>query len=296
MNQATQVVSSDSGRQTTLGDRVHVPWKRSLTAGINAHFRMRETMRPEGQRILEDRWANLLADDHPILRTLATLERWVPGLKRMASEQATTHCVRHASIDALVREAMADRPSQVVIVGAGYDMRATRIGGGLGWFEIDRAPIAARKAMLLEGRTELGPVRQVHVDLITGDLQAELTKAGWVSAQPTVFVVEGLIHYFQRPLIESLLAQMSTGGPRRVVLSWIAPEMSRRAGAGFRESMRVLGELPREFFSAAELRNIFAANGLGTFRAWDYAEQVRDFAPLAAGRDVGLSQEIGIAS
>jgi methyltransferase (TIGR00027 family) len=285
------------GRPFYAADRVHVAWSRSLVAGINAHFRHRETLRPEGDRVLEDPFAALLAEDHLVLRLLALLERLVPAVRRTAAAQATAHNVRHASIDALVRAAVADGFGQVVLVGAGYDMRAARIGGGV-WFEVDQPAVAARKERLLAGRPGVPVVARVALDVRRDPLGPALVAAGWNPGAPTCFVVEGLVHYLARTRVETLLAAMATppaGGRRRVVMSYIDPGMSRRVTSVFRELVRLLGEIPRTYFTAAELGACFAAAGLGPLRSWDHAGQVRTFAPAAVGRPAGLTQEVAVA-
>ncbi len=269
---------------------MHVPWRRSLVAGLNAHFRLRETARPDG--VLADPLARHLADDHVVLRLLAGIERWLPAVRRVSEAQAAAHVVRHASVDALVRDAVRDGFRQVVIVGAGYDTRAARIGGAR-YFEVDQAALAARKAACLAAVDM--PVARVALDVTRGPLGPALAAAGWDPAAPTCFVVEGLLHYLDRARVFALLDEMAAGGPRRVVLSWIEPAMSTRVSSAFRELVRLLGEVPRTFFTAAELDARFRAAGLAGLRRWSYAEQVADFAPAAAARPVGLTQEVGVA-
>jgi methyltransferase (TIGR00027 family) len=286
-----------AGRRYTLADRMHIPWKRSLTAGINAHFRHRESLRPEAERILADPFAARLAEDHPALRLLAWLEPRVPAIRRTGEVQATAHCVRHAAIDALVREALADGFGDIVLVGAGYDMRASRFPvEGSRWFELDQPAVAARKEALLRDVPGVTPVRRAAVDLRRDDPLPALRAADWEPSSATCFVVEGLVHYFERERVHDLLTTLASGGPRRVVLSWIEPAMSHGVHAPFREAMRILGEIPRTFFARDELAALFSRAGLPRFRTWDFAAQVRDFAPVATGRPGGLTQEVGVAS
>jgi hypothetical protein len=70
--------------------------------------------------------------------------------------------------------------------------------------------------------------------------------------------------------------------------------MSRRVTSTFRELVRLLGEVPRTFYTTAQLAELFGACSL-PFSAWSYAEQVERFAPAAHGRPVGLTQEVGVA-
>lgn len=280
-------MSTEVGRRYTLADRLVPPWRGSLVAAINARFRARETERT-GARILEDPFALRLGGAHPALRILEWAEARFPVITQMSEAQIAAHCVRHASIDTLVRRAVADGFAQVVIIGAGYDMRSVRIGGAR-WFEVDRPAMVRSKRRLLPPDAVVRLAADVRVD----PLLQRLTEAGLDPALPTCFVIEGLVHYLPRDRVLGLLAELAAG-PRRVVMSWIEPEMSRRVTSSFREVVRLLGEVPRTFFTRAELAETFGGAGLG-FEAWSYAEQVREFAPAAAGRRVGLTQEVGVA-
>jgi methyltransferase (TIGR00027 family) len=284
--------TSDAGRRYSLADRLHVRWGRSLVAGINAHFRKQESLRAPTDRVLEDPWAARLADDHLVLRALEFLFRNVPFIHEIAWKQITAHVVRHAAVDALVREAVADGFGQVVILGAGYDMRAARIGGAR-YFEVDRPGVATRKGALLADAS-LPNVTRVTFDLANGALTPALVAAGWSAEAPTCFVVEGLVHYLERERVGALLDELAAGPRRRVVLTWIEPAMSQRVTSLFRELVRALGEVPRTFFTVDELEGRFATHGLA-LRAWPYEAQVASFAPAARRRPVGLTQEVGVA-
>lgn len=286
-------VEPDTGRAYTLADRVHVPWSTSITASLNAHFRAREHLRPDA--VLHDPFAARLADLHPVIRLLMLLERWAPPVRRVAEQQLTAHVVRHVAVDRLIERALEAGFVQVVILGAGYDSRALRLGGSARWFEVDRPAMAAVKASRLRG---IGAeVTRVPHAVGRGDLLEALRRYGWNPALSTCFVVEGLLHYLERLDADRLLAQLLVApgpGLRRVVLSFIEPDMSRRVTPLYRELTRSFGEIPRTFFEPDQLAERFAIAGL-RFSSWDYPAQVRDFAPAAAGRPVGLTQRVGEA-
>ena len=75
----------------------------SQIAIANAFFRARESALPAPDRILDDPFAVALVRSQWRLRALWVLRRIVPGLARLFDELQTVHCVRHASVDALVR-------------------------------------------------------------------------------------------------------------------------------------------------------------------------------------------------
>lgn len=261
---------------------------RSLIAGVNALFRREERRFPPVARVLEDPLAALLVEHRPVVWTIRLLRHLVPPLGRSVEELRTAHLVRHAAVDALTREALAAGYRQVVALGAGYETRAWRLGGGSRWFEVDRPEILARKESRLRGRTPASPRVPVPADLSDPGLPERLIAAGWRPDAPTVIVGEGLLHYLSRPVVAALLRGLSIGGPRRWVLTCIEPDMVGRASGTFHNLVRAVREIPETFLRPEELAAL--APGLRLMGAWRYPEQVARFAPAAATRPVGLSQ------
>jgi methyltransferase (TIGR00027 family) len=100
-------------------------------------------------------------------------------------------------IDDEVARAIGTHVGQIVLVGAGYDGRALRFGGGTTrWFELDFPATQSDKQRRLH---DLGVttdhVTYAGIDLMTGDLDRTLADAGHDAAQPTLFVCEGLLAY-----------------------------------------------------------------------------------------------------
>ena len=63
---------------------------RSLVAGVNATFREYEAYRPPELRILEDPWAHLFAERHPLVVGLRALRFVAPPLERELQQLSTT--------------------------------------------------------------------------------------------------------------------------------------------------------------------------------------------------------------
>ena len=276
------------------------PPVRSVVASLNAHFRRAEADHPAALRILRDPWAAHLAEGL-LLQIIRFARFLLPPLHRIARELQTAHCVRHRAIDELVLRAVErDGHRQVVVVGAGYDMRPSRFAGrlaGVRWFEVDLPAMAARKQRLLARLPGTNrSVRHVAVDLDSGALGARLVDAGFDPARPACFVLEGLIHYLSAEALAALLDQVTEGpGRRRVVLSFIRSEIYLAARSPLRALFRLLGEIPRQHFTWTELAHVCARHGLRRFEAWTYADQVACFAPIAAGRPVGSTQDVAQA-
>ncbi|MCC6806993.1 MAG: class I SAM-dependent methyltransferase [Deltaproteobacteria bacterium] len=271
---------------------------RSLIAAVNALFRAAETERPDA--ILRDPYARRFAERDGKVALVRYGRFLLPALGRAIDELWTAHCVRHASIDALVIDALAAGYEQVVIIGAGYDMRASRIGAAfprVRWFEVDLpATMGAKWEQLANGARDWRDVLRVPLDLNVDSLSAELRRAGLRRDQKTLFVCEGLIHYLPLARLNALLAAIAEVAPRRrLALSFIRSEMYASRGGLFVRLVQTLKEIPRLHFSPPALAALLATHGLQRFRSWTAAEQVRGFARAAEGRPLRLSQDVAIA-
>jgi methyltransferase (TIGR00027 family) len=101
---------------------------------------------------------------------------------------------------------------QVVMLGAGLDSRAYRLGLGedVRFFEVDRAPMHEFKTRVLD-RLGLTPtcVRVPVVADVTNGLRQSLLAAGFDPAVPTVWAAEGLLMYFTRDQAGRVLDEIS---------------------------------------------------------------------------------------
>jgi methyltransferase (TIGR00027 family) len=276
---------------------------RSLIAGANALLRMKESTRPAhgpGGRILDDPFAAALAEDHWVVSALRYGRFALPLLYRAIDELQTAHCVRHRAIDELMLAALADGFRQVVIVGAGYDMRAARFAGELGRhdarvFELDLPATQRRKeAKLVELKVEVD-VEYATVDLMTQTIGDALSTTRFDAKRPALYVLEGLIHYLPAPRVSELWAELATPrshAPRRVVASFIRPAEEARAGGHLRAMIGAVGEVPRLSFTPARLAADVRAAGFRQFASWTFKQQVATFAPMARGRRVGATQDV----
>lgn len=262
----------------------------SLLAQVNAFFRARESRLPADQRILYDPWANKLHPGTFFFQLIRFARFVVPPLGRLVAELQTAHCVRHAAMDALVLGAVSEGYTQVVVLGAGHDMRPARFEEALGltaWFEVDRAATLAIKAKIG------GPaVTRLDADLTDPDLYGRLQAAGLTPQRPTLLILEGVAHYLPLPTLQALFHQFHPLRRARIVLSFIRPEMAARGDNIFRRLWRWTGELPQTWLGNTELSALSPHWRL--VGAWDQATQVRDFVPHAAGRLTRLSQDIAL--
>ncbi|KAG2426758.1 hypothetical protein HXX76_012815 [Chlamydomonas incerta] len=116
--------------------------------------------------------------------------------------------------DGAVTEALADGIQQVVIVAAGYDTRAYRLGApGVRFFEVDLpAASSAKKALVEKLKFVEDPARLptfVAADLSRVSLAEALAGTAFEPSQRTLFTVEGLIYYLPQAAAGGLLAALS---------------------------------------------------------------------------------------
>ncbi len=153
-------------------------------------------------------------------------------------------------IDGEVADAIGRGVEQVVILGAGYDGRALRFGGATTrWFEVDFPSTQADKRRRL-GRLGVTPagVTYVPIDLMQGDLEATLEKAGHEAATPTLFLAEGLVPYLTLEATAAMFRELrarAAPGSVLVVTFFVSPEPHDLLLAWYRARdvfFRVIGE------------------------------------------------------
>ncbi len=159
--------------------------------------------------------------------------------------------LRTRFIDDAVRDGLAAGLSQVVLLGAGFDMRALRLpevaARGASVFEVDTPDQLDRKRAILAtaGVTLPSSVAYLPFDFDARDLSTsllgELTARGFRARAGAIFVWEGVIGYIDNAAIDASLTFMAgAGGPdARVIFTFgdgsFAPESpaQRTARAGF---------------------------------------------------------------
>ncbi len=149
-------------------------------------------------------------------------------------------------IDAELARALGRGILQVVLLGAGYDGRALRFGGGaVHWFEVDRPAVHADKRERLRALgIEPAGVTYVGVDLRRGDLGPALDAAGHDPGTPSLFVCEDVAAHLTLEATASLAETLRTRAPAGSVLVAdfrVAPE----PGAAARTLRATTGALQR---------------------------------------------------
>jgi methyltransferase (TIGR00027 family) len=206
----------------------------STTAEAVCLIRAYEHAKPAATRVIDDPYAHWFLG--PVLRTALSYEGVMPHLGTYA-DWATDGIIRfvagrHRYIDDALRRA-SRRIGQVVLLGAGYDMRAYRFARELRRctvFEVDHPATGRRKARILARRQKELPdvtVVRVDVDFEKQSFRRELERAGFEPAQRTFFVWEGVSMYLSRAGVKATLQTiraMSAAGSELVMDLWYLPD------------------------------------------------------------------------
>lgn len=156
---------------------------------------------------------------------VTTLGRWVHGVLRPITWGARVGfgidlerllLQRHLLIDARLTAAIErGGVTQVVEIACGLSPRGRRFTArypGLRYIEADLPVMAARKRLLLQGQGWLNTLHRVKaVDILAGEGADSLANlfAGLDHTQPVLVITEGLVNYFQLPVIEDFWTRLA---------------------------------------------------------------------------------------
>ena len=177
----------------------------SRTALLVAAYRARASARPA--RLIDDPWAAGLAgaDGEAIAERVDTFmkdrELWI--------------AVRTAHFDAELSRWIARRtPTQVVVLGAGFDTRAARFATpGARFFEVDHPATQAEKRRRLEGLDgyPLEAASFVSCDFEREDFLDRMVANGFDRGAPAFILWEGVTPYLHEPAVRSTLRRIASG-------------------------------------------------------------------------------------
>jgi methyltransferase (TIGR00027 family) len=237
-------------------------------------LRVAESYRPEGERILEDRFGRDFLP--PVWRLLllpgvrhaliVVTERRGPGALGML-------LCRTRYIDDALRNALGEGLDQVVNLGVGFDTRAYRIAGidQTRVFEVDQPALLAWKQARLQQVLGTPPrhVTFVPIDFNEQRLEDTLAAAGFRTGVKTFFIWEGVTQYITAEAVDSVLRYVSrVAAPgSQIVFTYI--QRGIIDGSARSETDEIFlsatqgGGMPWIFgFDPAELAGYLAARGL----------------------------------
>ncbi|MEM7136575.1 MAG: class I SAM-dependent methyltransferase [Myxococcota bacterium] len=175
----------------------------SQTAFLVAGYRARATGFSDS--ICNDPWAGDLAGDFGE----ALCRQWdlhVPDAGRFLA-------LRTRYIDDVVSAAIGRGIRQVVILGAGLDTRAARLGrDGVRFFEVDRpaSQVAKQRGIANLPGYPRGAATYVACDFERDDFVSELERAGLDRSAPTLFVWEGVVYYLNESAARETLQKIAS--------------------------------------------------------------------------------------
>ncbi len=130
-------------------------------------------------------------------------------------------------IDDWTCEAVSAGARQLVILGAGFDCRASRLAAlsGTSVFEVDRAALLADKQRRLQdaGSTVRSDVFAVPVDFLHDDLKTRLAAAGVRGGERTLFLWEGVTNYLDADSVSAVfdLVALICGPGSRIIFTYV---------------------------------------------------------------------------
>lgn len=189
----------------------------SDTAYSIAYVRALEGQRPPGERLFEDPYAAIFS---------AAGAHAAEGIRRFVELPGFVEAVRLRTrfIDDFVRESVLAGVAQVVVLGAGFDVRGLRLPEiaerGATVYEVDFADQLEKKRGLLEAASVVLPphLRYVACDFSAPDfdeaLTSELVAQGFRVGAGALFVWEGVIAYISAEATDRSLRFMVRAGGR----------------------------------------------------------------------------------
>jgi methyltransferase (TIGR00027 family) len=165
----------------------------------------------------------------------AELEAWVDEVTLRSVSTRRLIGFRTRYFDDRLKAEMDRGVRQVVLLGAGLDTRAIRMGRpSVTFFEVDQAEVLAYKRQRLERHGYAANSRFVVGDYVREDLIPLLHGEGFRSEEETYFIWEGNTMYLTQSEIRALLDKLKAGVPRfRISFDYLSEELVQ-GSTGFR--------------------------------------------------------------
>jgi O-methyltransferase involved in polyketide biosynthesis len=253
--------------------------------------------------LLHDPHAAAFVDKGVHLRGLLMRARVSSAVRHALSALSNAVALRTMAVDQLVLRAVTgDGFSQVVTFRAAVDTRQARLRDSLQgpharWLELDSPQALQLRAARLDPLADAPrPLARVPVALHDAPALAvrdALLDSAFDGRLPTLFVLERTGDLDEAAL-DVLLEATRIARPRRVVIAWRTPESTALDEPTLHETAASIAPSPRIRWSHEKLMAVCRQHGLGGTRAWTPAEQVRDLAPLLAGRRLVLCDNAAV--
>lgn len=209
--------------------------------------------------------------------------------------------LRVAFIDALSESA---RPPQVVILGAGLDTRAYRLGAlrGARIFEVDHPATQVYKRKHAARLAPLAELTYVPVDFTRDSLETALTHAGYETDKPTLWIWEGVVMYLDDAALRGTLGAIRrlSAPDSTLLLHYHEPdpqESARGIRAVRQIALKWLGEPQIGLRTPDTIRTELEHAGFTELEDADVCAQAsRVGAPVPDGAPPGVRSRIAVAT
>lgn len=184
----------------------------SKTAEGVAASRAIESMRPDNDRVIYDPYARLFLGPRSLKWVDSPIRQWflafMGNLKFPGYRGSIIARVRF--MNECIKNCFPDEFRQLVILGAGYDMRAycfKELLTDARVFEVDHPSTQKDKLKKIKTLVETipGNIAYVPVDLETGELKESLLECGYDTSAKTLFIWEGVTQYLEKESVEQTL-------------------------------------------------------------------------------------------
>ena len=184
----------------------------SITAEAVTMARALEHLKSPATRVVDDPWAHLFLSR----ASRSALRAWSGSLtgralRRLGVTGTNWVPLRHRYIDDHLRQLLDAGAAQVVLLGAGYDMRAYRLAAELAGrpvYEVDLPAISRAKAATIARHAKEFPetnVVRVEIDFERQSLADVLREAGMQVGALTFVTWEGVPMYLTRAAVKATL-------------------------------------------------------------------------------------------
>ena len=182
----------------------------SRTAIGVARARAAEGRRPDA--LFDDPWADAFVAAAGGQATSADTARLTEEQRRWRAAIAFHVSIRTRFFDDYLTDALGGGVRQVVVLGAGLDTRAYRLGvpADVRWFELDLPEVLGFKQRVLD---EQQATPRCHRSVVAADLAGDwsdgLLTAGLDPTSPTAWLAEGLLVYLDAATAAHVLATLT---------------------------------------------------------------------------------------
>lgn len=147
---------------------------------------------------------------------------------------------RHRIIDDLLRKEISVSGGVLaVVIGAGFDSRAYRLGGGI-WIELDEPQVFAFKDARLPVSDCPNELHRIPIDFATESLAEKLGR--FSEHNPVVIVIEGVLPYLDEEKIRNLLGNLRLVFPRhKLICDVMTRKFLHKYGKTLRKQIARLG-------------------------------------------------------